>query len=65
MPRVTEEAILDSLFYACDTNGTGFVAVSKLIDYLRSAIASDTDNNNIEVGRNYKLYVDEMMHYFI
>ena len=51
-PRVTEEAILDSLFYACDDKGTGFVAVSKLIEYLRSAIASDADNNNVEVSLN-------------
>ncbi|KAK2563708.1 Inositol 1 [Acropora cervicornis] len=40
---VSEEAILDSLFYACDTEHLGRVSVSKLIDYLRNAISNGTE----------------------
>lgn len=40
---VSEEAILDSLFYACDAEHSGRVSVSKLIDYLRNAISNGTE----------------------
>ena len=41
--RVSEEAMLDSLFHACDTEHSGRVSVSKLIDYLRNAISNGSE----------------------
>ena len=41
--RVSEDAILDSLFGACDTENSGRVSVSKLIEYLRNAISNGTE----------------------
>lgn len=43
--RVSEDAdaILDSLFNACDTERTGRVSVSRLIEYLRNAISNGTE----------------------
>lgn len=43
--RVSEDAdaILDSLFNACDTERTGQVSVSRLIEYLRNAISNGTE----------------------
>ncbi|XP_078359785.1 inositol 1,4,5-triphosphate receptor associated 2-like isoform X2 [Oculina patagonica] len=37
------DAILDNLFYDCDKDNTGRVSVSKLIEYLRNAISSGTE----------------------
>ena len=47
-PKPSEDAILDSLFYACDESNVGSVAVSKLITYLRNAISNGTE----EVRKN-------------
>lgn len=41
--RISEEAMLDSLFHACDTEHSGRVSVSKLIDYLRNAISNGSE----------------------
>jgi len=37
------DAILDNFFYDCDRDNTGRVSVSKLIEYLRNAISSGTE----------------------
>lgn len=37
------DGLLDNLFYDCDKDHTGRVSVSKLIDYLRNAISSGTE----------------------
>lgn len=41
--KVSEDAILDSLFYACDGHNIGLVPVSRLIEYLRDAISNGTE----------------------
>lgn len=37
------DAVLDNLFYDCDKDNSGRVSVSKLIEYLRNAISSGTE----------------------
>ncbi|XP_022786492.1 lymphoid-restricted membrane protein-like [Stylophora pistillata] len=37
------DAVLDNFFYDCDKDNTGRVSVSKLIEYLRNAISSGTE----------------------
>ena len=39
--KVTEEAILDSLFYGCDPENTGRVPVSRLVEFLRDTICGE------------------------
>lgn len=41
------DAILDNFFYDCDRDNTGRVSVSKLIEYLRNAISSGTEEVNL------------------
>lgn len=49
---VTEDDLIDSLFYKCDEEKTGEVAVSKLIEYLKLTTAANTQvwkmNNEIK-----------------
>ena len=40
------DAILDNFFYDCDRDNTGRVSGSKLIEYLRNAISSGTEEVN-------------------
>lgn len=60
------DAILDNLFYDCDKDNTGRVSVSKLIEYLRNAISSGTEEVFNVLPCNifhfeHKLLDDELM----
>ena len=47
------DAILDNFFYDCDRDNTGRVSVSKLIEYLRNAISSGTEEVNLSLFTLY------------
>ena len=63
------DAILDNLFYDCDKDNTGRVSVSKLIEYLRNAISSGTEEVFYDdlpctiFHFDHKLMDDELMGY--
>ncbi|XP_048578461.1 inositol 1,4,5-triphosphate receptor associated 2 [Nematostella vectensis] len=52
LSKLKEEAILDSLFYACEVDDSGKVPVSRLISYLRTAVAKDSNDNTPEFADN-------------
>ncbi|XP_064011992.1 inositol 1,4,5-triphosphate receptor associated 2 isoform X3 [Pogoniulus pusillus] len=45
---ISEEDLLTTIFCACDTQRTGKVAVSKIVDYLRHTTSQGLEDNGIE-----------------
>ncbi|XP_040293436.1 inositol 1,4,5-triphosphate receptor associated 2-like [Bufo bufo] len=44
---ICEEDLLDSIFYACDTEHRGKVAVSKIVDYLRHTTSRGSEDSGL------------------
>ncbi|KAM8973922.1 inositol 1,4,5-triphosphate receptor associated 2 [Pelodytes ibericus] len=45
---ICEEDLLDSIFYACDTEHRGKVAVSKIVDYLRHTTSRGSEDSGLD-----------------
>ncbi|XP_015484828.2 lymphoid-restricted membrane protein isoform X1 [Parus major] len=45
---ICEEDLLTTIFCACDTNHTGKVAVSKIVDYLRQTTSRGSEDSGLE-----------------
>ncbi|XP_071589276.1 inositol 1,4,5-triphosphate receptor associated 2 isoform X3 [Heliangelus exortis] len=45
---ICEEDLLTTIFYACDLDHTGKVAVSKIVDYLRHTTSRESEDSGLE-----------------